>query len=340
MSEFEIPFAHTNVDGETVVVQPWDGIRGPEYRCPECSEVIVWRRAGREGSDPFGKTVREPHFAHRGDTVPGGTCGGGAGESHQHRAACMLIAQAVRAWMDGSAHAPTFIYRCQRGHMTEFLVPGAEEVTVDCRVPGAGIGGLEPDVCVRHGGLYGAIEVLHAHAVGESKVAAYAALDWWVEVPAREALSGGSTWRVTRASWAPPCQECERASATSRKSAVDAHERSRDLDYADGGLAPEIVQDIRPTTIGTLSATTLAAANGRARKVFTQHGGAVVREPSDNVIGRFKILRRTDGLFVVHDPEAWPPNGPVFDEENKARRWASSLADVTYIPAQERERRR
>ena len=44
-----------------------------------------------------------------------------------------------------------------------------------------------------------------------------------------------------------------------------------------------------------------------------------IKEPKDNVYGRFKVLQRTDGLFLVHDTEEWPPNGPVFRSEDEAR---------------------
>jgi hypothetical protein len=47
--------------------------------------------------------------------------------------------------------------------------------------------------------------------------------------------------------------------------------------------------------------------------------GVVLREPHDNEYGRFKVLRRTDGKFVVHDTEQWPPKGSVHDTEGEAR---------------------
>ena len=52
----------------------------------------------------------------------------------------------------------------------------------------------------------------------------------------------------------------------------------------------------------------------------------VVREPPDNVYGRFKVLKRTDGKYVVHDTEQWPPNGPVFDTEEQARSHALKVS--------------
>jgi len=54
----------------------------------------------------------------------------------------------------------------------------------------------------------------------------------------------------------------------------------------------------------------------------------VVREPENNSYGRFRVLRRIDGKFVVHDPKQWPPNGQVFgsDQEEAARAEAQRLA--------------
>jgi hypothetical protein len=56
--------------------------------------------------------------------------------------------------------------------------------------------------------------------------------------------------------------------------------------------------------------------------------GALVREPENNAYGRFRVLMRSDGRFVVLDPNLWPPNGPVFDAEADARSWAQREADL------------
>jgi len=53
---------------------------------------------------------------------------------------------------------------------------------------------------------------------------------------------------------------------------------------------------------------------------------ALVYEPADNVYGRFRVLRRTDNQFVVHDTTQWPPNGPVFRFEAMARKHAEEAA--------------
>lgn len=77
-----------------------------------------------------------------------------------------------------------------------------------------------------------------------------------------------------------------------------------------------------------LTAAELGAANDRrCREPSPPKGGFIVREPADNVYGRFKVLRRVDGLFVVHDPQQWPPDGPVFWTEADARLWAQRLTE-------------
>jgi hypothetical protein len=78
---------------------------------------------------------------------------------------------------------------------------------------------------------------------------------------------------------------------------------------------------------GPLSAKDLATANAASCKSKDYvKGGKVVAEPASNVYGRFKVLRRVDGLFVVHDTKAWPPNGHVFASEAEARVVAQSMA--------------
>ncbi len=80
---------------------------------------------------------------------------------------------------------------------------------------------------------------------------------------------------------------------------------------------------------GALTPAELAAANAAACKRSTPKGGHTIKEPKDNVYGRFKLLQRTDGLFVVHDTEEWPPNGPVFRSEDEAREHAQRRAAAT-----------
>jgi len=51
-----------------------------------------------------------------------------------------------------------------------------------------------------------------------------------------------------------------------------------------------------------------------------KHVSQVVKEPTDNVHGPWKFLRRTDGLFVVFDTRKWPYNGEVYQcTEEEAR---------------------
>ena len=53
----------------------------------------------------------------------------------------------------------------------------------------------------------------------------------------------------------------------------------------------------------------------------------VFKEPQDNLYGgRFKVLPRTDGLYVVRDLEQWPPAGAVFRTLEEARSKAAAAA--------------
>jgi len=45
-------------------------------------------------------------------------------------------------------------------------------------------------------------------------------------------------------------------------------------------------------------------------------------EPKNNTYGRWRVLARTDGRFIVHDPSVWPPPpsaGRLFASESDAR---------------------
>lgn len=60
----------------------------------------------------------------------------------------------------------------------------------------------------------------------------------------------------------------------------------------------------------------------------------VFKEPQDNLYGgRFKVLPRTDGLYVVRDLEQWPPAGAVFRTLEEARADASSKAKLRTVLA-------
>jgi hypothetical protein len=45
----------------------------------------------------------------------------------------------------------------------------------------------------------------------------------------------------------------------------------------------------------------------------------LLHEPRNNAYGRYRVYARTDGRFVVHDPQEWPPAGAVFQSEADAR---------------------
>jgi hypothetical protein len=45
----------------------------------------------------------------------------------------------------------------------------------------------------------------------------------------------------------------------------------------------------------------------------------ILREPKNNAYGRFRVLVRTDGLFIVFDPDEWPPTTRTFRSEADAR---------------------
>ena len=56
-------------------------------------------------------------------------------------------------------------------------------------------------------------------------------------------------------------------------------------------------------------------------------GGEVVREPENNVYGKYKVLRRTDGTYIVFDTEAQSGQGAISRHrtEDGARAKAESM---------------
>jgi hypothetical protein len=62
---------------------------------------------------------------------------------------------------------------------------------------------------------------------------------------------------------------------------------------------------------------------------FNRNPNPVISEPSDNVYGPFKVLRRTDNRFVVHDTrQVWPMRfGRIFHVEWAARAAAKFYAE-------------
>jgi hypothetical protein len=70
-----------------------------------------------------------------------------------------------------------------------------------------------------------------------------------------------------------------------------------------------------------LNSAELRHANDAACKLYTPAGGWVLREPHDNVIGPFRILQRTDELYVVIAPHLYAKE-PVFYTLDGARTWA------------------
>jgi hypothetical protein len=61
---------------------------------------------------------------------------------------------------------------------------------------------------------------------------------------------------------------------------------------------------------------------------FNRNPNPVITEPEHNSYPPYKVLRRVDNLFVVHDTrQTWPMSfGPLFRHEENARKRAAELA--------------
>ena len=229
MKEFVIPYAETMVDGRPYLVSPRTAQHGQghEYRCPECRELVSFRH---ETKNDDGLVTRSRHFAHKGDQVGRPSCSRGTGESEQHRQAKQLVGQAIADWTAERAERPIFVHTCDTcGTTKREPLTGADKIWVDEQVQDAGIGILRPDVVVRHGDAFGAIEIRHAHAIDRAKIRAYDALSWWVEIDAASVRSGKPHWLTYRASWLGSCAECDarakRGPAVAFDDSLEAWER-------------------------------------------------------------------------------------------------------------------
>ena len=235
-STVRVPVAEAVVDGRAVFVDPFNAPDGIRYECPECHGEVARHREGHERSDRSARVVRDPCFAHIADDFVVRTCRGGTGESHQHRQAKMMAANAIAAWCDGRGPQPGFVHLCACGSApNRRSIERCDTVVVDTRVRDGKIGNLEPDVFVRHGDQTGAIEVCFRSPISETKIEAYRELSWWVELDAASILSGAIEWKVRRASWIGPCDACARirAAKMSRNELAQFHEqqsRATDVD--------------------------------------------------------------------------------------------------------------
>jgi uncharacterized protein YlaI len=217
-----------------------------------------------------------------------GGCGGGTGESFIHRAAKQRVKQAVQEWTNEGVHQPLMRQVCRCGRHRERLVEAGDPVL---EYRGIADGQCIPDVFVA-GASPLIIEVRYKHPIDDAKIAAYAG-HCWAEIDAASVLAGDKTWVTWRASWAMGCRECERRAQAEALTPEQADEANRN--WCARATAPK--------------------------------GGYVIHEPANNLYGRFKVLRRVDGFFIVHDPEEWPPNAPVFHEEAKARTYAQRRSE-------------
>lgn len=200
--QFVIPYAYVDKSGEQRrYVSPRRAVVGLDYRCPECQERIVLRRAV---VDENGETLRRTCFAHIGDTST--ACRGGTGESEQHMTAKYLVAQVVRDFIAGGVR-PEFVRVCSGCRtQTTVAMPNVKIAQVEGRV-----GELVADVLLVNGsgGKPAVCEIVHTHQMGPGKIARYGdMLAWWVEISASSVLEGGHRWHVRRSSWTA-CSVCE-----------------------------------------------------------------------------------------------------------------------------------
>ena len=214
----------------------------------------------------------------------GAGCGGGRGESHRHEAAKWNVAHAILDWVAGIGERPGFLWNCRR-----------------CGK--------------RHGrGIVGADEVLVDQEVPAANIGKRRP-DVYVRY--------GDTHTAIEICFTNQISDDKIAdyAALSQWAEIDA------TAVLEGDVRWRLRRSSWARTCdprGALCPPELAKANALSQGLYTQAGGAVVKEPADNVIGKYKILRRTDGLFVASDTTVWPPNGAVFDEESAARAFARS----------------
>ena len=212
------------------------------------------------------------------------SCGGGNGESFQHEAAKWIAAKAIRDWVASDGPRPTFVWTCRRCGKLHRKQLGGADEVV--------VDEVVPEANI--GKRRPDICIRHEGRYAAIEIHHTHAID----------LSKIEDY-ITLARWVE----------------IDA---ARVLEGGVEWWVRRASWELTCSPSGSLCPHELAKANAEARSLFTPRGGAVVREPSDNVIGRFKILRRTDGLFVAHGTKALESlgDGLVFDDEAAARKHA------------------
>jgi hypothetical protein len=148
MSELKVPFA---VDCQDKIFSPEQATKGVDYFCPNCNDPLIFRDGG----------LNVAHFAHKTSL----TC---SNESITHKAAKMLIKQAVLDWKAGKGACPKVVRVCSgcTKKISQRLPVSIDDVILEYRLPE----GFIVDVALMaKGEAVAAVEVKVTHAVDEWK---------------------------------------------------------------------------------------------------------------------------------------------------------------------------
>jgi hypothetical protein len=170
---FVVP-AGRDPDGRLVI--PSEADKATQYVCPSCDAPV----------DVHAGEKKRRHFHHR---AGASTC---TSESVLHLSAKRLIVQAVDDWLAGTRDAPTFIRTCAHSDCTastkQALPKKVGAAVVEHRLRTGHV--VDVALLARAADLpIGAIEILHTHAVDETK--AFELGLPWIEVDAAQACEAG-----------------------------------------------------------------------------------------------------------------------------------------------------
>lgn len=195
MTTFRLPFG---LDSNSCLVARPEAAKGKRYVCPNCHAPLIVRE-GR---------FRTKHFAHASTSV----C---SPESACHVIAKLLIASAVRAWLEGHGQRPTFDRKCQScpARITQHLPDTVVDVAIEYRLSSGHVADLA--LLGRHGPV-AVLEIRASHAVPETK-ANELSLPWG-EFASDDVIAEPLSWRPIRDHLRKlACPECKKGEAVEQE---------------------------------------------------------------------------------------------------------------------------
>jgi hypothetical protein len=185
--KFKVPLA---LDNNDELIQPVDAVKGQEYRCPLCHDMVILRKGN----------IKVAHFAHHISS----TC---TSETILHLTAKMLIQKAVKTWRSGESSAPVTIRKCKicDGDLETPLNKQVTDAILEYRLSN----GLIADVALMtNNNPIAAVEIRVTHAVDKKKAGELQIP--FIELNGEDVIKDHYTWRaIAHNSQLRVCANCK-----------------------------------------------------------------------------------------------------------------------------------